>query len=89
MSNADNRKGHKSADHKPDPHAAAQDPEPGSKDRPGFDLGGSVTDKTAGTGLGVGKDAAEDAQGRRLPRGGEADQTGSERASPPSRKELS
>lgn len=82
MSNADKRNGQKREHQKFDPHAATQDPGPGAEDRPGFDLGGSVTDKRAGTGLGLGKDAADDTRGRRLPRGGEADQTGSERASP-------
>ncbi len=73
MSNTDTKNGQKRENQKPDPHAAAQDPSPGAEDRPGFDLGGSVTDKSAGTGLGLGKDAAEDAQDRRLPRDGEAD----------------
>lgn len=73
MSNVDSKNSRKKGQQKPDPHAAAQDPALGAKDRPGFDLGGSVTNKTAGTGLGLDKDAAENARGRRLPRGGEAD----------------
>ncbi len=47
--------------------AADRSPGPGSKDRPGFDLGGAVTDATAGTGLGLGVDAAENRDDRRLP----------------------
>jgi hypothetical protein len=47
--------------------AAARSPAPGAKDRPGFDLGGAVTDATAGTGLGLGNDAAENRMDRRLP----------------------
>ena len=34
---------------------------------PGFDLGGAVTDATAGSGLGLGDDAAENQKDRRLP----------------------
>ena len=34
---------------RPDPEAAARDPDPGAEDRPGFDLGGAVED-TAATG---------------------------------------
>ena len=49
----------------PDPQAAARAPEAGAIDRPGFDLGGSVSDATAGTGLGMGENAAEN----RLDRG--------------------
>jgi hypothetical protein len=58
----------KSSRRRPDENAAAQDPGPGAKDRPGFDLGGAVTDATAGSGLGLGDDAAENRQDRRLPR---------------------
>jgi hypothetical protein len=39
-------------------------------DRPGFDLGGSTGKTEAGTGLGLGPDAAESGEDRRLPRGG-------------------
>ena len=61
--------------------SASQDPGPGANDRPGFDLGGSVNDKTAGTGLGLGEDAAEDAVARRLPGRRPAGETGVEPAS--------
>lgn len=54
-------------DARPGAPSAGQDPGPGAKDRPGFDLGGSVSDKTAGTGLGLGENAAEDPISRRLP----------------------
>jgi hypothetical protein len=47
--------------------AAARSPGPSAKDRPGFDLGGAVTDATAGSGLGLGNDAAESRMDRRLP----------------------
>jgi hypothetical protein len=47
--------------------AAARSPGPGAKDRPGFDLGGAVTDATAGSGLGLGDDASENSGDRRLP----------------------
>jgi len=50
-----------------DAQAAGRPPPPGSKDRPGFDLGGAVTDATAGTGLGLGDDAAENRLDQRLP----------------------
>lgn len=46
---------------------AARPPGPDAKDRPGFDLGGAVTDATAGSGLGLGDDAAENRKDRRLP----------------------
>lgn len=36
-------------------------------DRPGFDLGGSTGKTSAGTGLGLGTDAAEDHRDRSLP----------------------
>lgn len=39
-------------------------------DRPGFDLGGSTGRTSAGTGLGLGVDAAEDRGDRSLPRHG-------------------
>jgi len=51
----------------PDPQAAARAPDAGAEDRPGFDLGGSVSDATAGTGLGLGEDAAENPLDRGLP----------------------
>ena len=47
--------------------AADRPPGPGAQDRPGFDLGGAVTDKTAGTGLGLGNDASDSGLDRRLP----------------------
>ncbi len=47
--------------------AAARPPGPGAKDRAGFDLGGAVTGATAGSGLGLGDDAAENRKDRRLP----------------------
>lgn len=34
---------------RPDPKVAARDPGPGSEDRPGFDLGGSVDKSTIGS----------------------------------------
>ncbi|MEM5471764.1 hypothetical protein WNZ14_08495 [Hoeflea sp. AS60] len=37
-------------------------------DRPGFDLGGSTGETSTGSGLGLGKDAAENRDDRRLPR---------------------
>ena len=46
---------------------AALSPGPDAKDRPGFDLGGAVTDATAGSGLGLGEDAAENRKDRQLP----------------------
>lgn len=42
-------------------------PKPAAVDRPGFDIGGSTGKTRAGTGIGVGSDAAENAQDRRLP----------------------
>ena len=45
----------------------ARSPGSSAKDRPGFDLGGAVTDATAGSGLGLGNDAAESRMDRRLP----------------------
>jgi len=38
---------------RPDPKAASRDPRPGSKDRPGFDLGGAVEDETDNVGSNV------------------------------------
>ena len=40
---------------------------PVAVDRPGFDLGGSTGKTSAGTGLGLGQDAAENRRDRRLP----------------------
>jgi hypothetical protein len=37
-------------------------------DRPGFDLGGSTGETTAGRGLGLGDDAKESRKDQRLPR---------------------
>lgn len=42
-------------------------PEPVAVDRPGFDLGGSTGKTNAGTGLGLGPDAAENRRDRSLP----------------------
>lgn len=42
-------------------------PEPVAVDRPGFDLGGSTSKTNAGTGLGLGPDAAENRRDRSLP----------------------
>ena len=42
-------------------------PDPAAVDRPGFDLGGSTGDTTAGTGLGLGMDAGESCSDRSLP----------------------
>ncbi len=47
--------------------AAGRAPEPGAIDRPGFDLGGSTGETTAGSGLGLGEDAAENRLDRSLP----------------------
>lgn len=46
---------------------ADSSPEPVAVDRPGFDLGGSTGKTSAGTGLGLGPDAAENRRDRRLP----------------------
>ena len=51
----------------PDGQAAARPPAAGAEDRPGFDLGGSVSDAAAGTGLGMGENAAEKQIDRGLP----------------------
>ena len=67
MSKSDHAESQRSAQKAPDPESAARDPGRGAIDRPEFDLGGAVTDKIAGSGLGVGEDAAEDRRGRRLP----------------------
>ena len=42
-------------------------PDPNAVDRPGFDLGGSTGNTTAGTGLGLGEDAGESRSDRSLP----------------------
>ncbi|MFY9655399.1 MAG: hypothetical protein WAK01_02265 [Methylocystis sp.] len=42
-------------------------PDTAAVDRPGFDLGGSTGDTTAGTGLGLGVDAGESRSDRSLP----------------------
>ena len=47
--------------------AANSSPETVAVDRPGFDLGGSTGKTSAGTGLGLGPDAAENRRDRRLP----------------------
>ena len=47
--------------------AAGRPPEPGAIDRPGFDLGGSTDDRSAGTGLGSGDEAGENRLDRSLP----------------------
>lgn len=47
---------------------AGDAPDPVKTDRPGFDLGGSTGKTHAGTGLGPGRDAAEDRDDRGLPR---------------------
>ena len=52
---------------KPGDKAADSSPEPDAVDRPGFDLGGSTGKTSAGTGLGLGPDAAENRRDRSLP----------------------
>lgn len=52
---------------KPEDKAADSSPEPVAVDRPGFDLGGSTGKTSAGTGLGLGPDAAENRRDRSLP----------------------
>ena len=42
-------------------------PDPSAVDRPGFDIGGSTGDTTAGTGLGLGVNAGESRSDRSLP----------------------
>jgi len=46
---------------------ARQTPDPSAVDRPGFDIGGSTGDTTAGTGLGLGVNAGERRSDRSLP----------------------
>jgi hypothetical protein len=56
---------------KPDPISPPRKSEADErKDRPGFDLGGADGDDKAGRGLGLGKDAKDDREAQRLPRGG-------------------
>lgn len=43
------------------------DTPPAKVDRPGFDIGGASGDGNAGTGVGLGPDAGESAEERRLP----------------------
>ncbi len=52
---------------KPGDNLADGSPESVAVDRPGFDLGGSTGKTSAGTGLGFGKDAAENRRDRSLP----------------------
>lgn len=52
---------------KPGDKAADSSSEPDAVDRPGFDLGGSTGKTSAGTGLGLGTDAAESRRDRSLP----------------------
>ena len=52
---------------KPGDKAADSAPEPVAVDRPGFDLGGSTGKTSAGTGLSLGPDAAENRRDRSLP----------------------
>ncbi len=47
--------------------AADRPAKPVAVDRPGFDLGGSTGETSAGTGVGLGPDAAESRRDRRLP----------------------
>ena len=48
-------------------HGAEISPLPDVVDRPGFDLGGSTGNTTAGTGLGLGNNAGETRMDRSLP----------------------
>lgn len=52
---------------KSEAQAADGGPEKSDVDRPGFDLGGSTGKTSAGTGVGLGPDAAENRSDRRLP----------------------
>lgn len=52
---------------KPGDKAADSLPDPVAVNRPGFDLGGANGEASAGTGLGLGTDAAENRRDRRLP----------------------
>lgn len=51
----------------PKDKTADRSPGPVTVDRPGFDLGGSIGKSSAGTGLGLGTDSAENRRDRRLP----------------------
>ena len=51
----------------PGDNSADSSPNPVAVDRPGFDLGGSTGKTSAGTGLGLGTDAAENRDDRSLP----------------------
>jgi len=51
----------------PKDKTADSSPGPVAVDRPGFDLGGSSGETSAGTGLGLGTDAAENRRDRKLP----------------------
>ncbi len=53
--------------HEPKGKAKDQKADTDDVDRPGFDLGGSTGKTNAGTGVGLGEDAAEDASSRSLP----------------------
>lgn len=52
---------------KPGDKAEESSPEPVAVDRPGFDLGGATGKTSAGTGVGLGPDAAENRSDRSLP----------------------
>jgi hypothetical protein len=52
---------------KPKDKSADRPPDPVAVDRPGFDLGGSTGKTSAGSGVGLGQDAAENRRDRRLP----------------------
>ena len=53
--------------HEPKGKANDQKPDTDDVDRPGFDLGGSTGKTHAGTGVGLGEDAAESTSSRSLP----------------------
>lgn len=52
---------------KPEDKNIDSSPDSVAVDRPGFDLGGSTSKTSAGTGLGLGQDAAENRRDRSLP----------------------
>ncbi len=52
---------------KPESKGSDKPSKPAAVDRAGFDLGGSSGNTSAGTGLGLGKDASESRSGRSLP----------------------
>lgn len=62
------KNGRKSQHDQGDPadEAADSSPKPVAVDRPGFDLGGATGKTNAGTGLGLGPDAAENRRDRSL-----------------------